>query len=335
MPFSIDTSAERRVLRRAAADPVQNAPSIDLLVRLEMVAIGDRVLAARARAAGRPRTTRAFVDLPRTPVTRARITGMSCGAPAAGRALRASRNARTRSHLRRQDLDQEHVGPARRQLERELLQQVGLQRADADDEEAADADGEQDDARLVAGARQVEDGVAQREPAGARHRPHGADDAGRRPGAARSAMPANPRADDQRRCAATPPATPAIATSAAPTRTAAATCVQSMCASRARMPGDRPPGGIARGPGQPGGGAAAQEQQRLDAADFEQRDQREQQRDQQPDAHPLPRPPTPSAHTSSRRTRRRCSPGSPRAPARASATPSTLPASPRKTTCST
>ena len=87
--------------------------------------------------------------MPRTPVTRARITGMSCGGPA-GRRLARVEERPHRRHLRRQDLDQEHVGPARRQLERELLQQVGLQRPDADDEEAADADGEQDDARLVA-----------------------------------------------------------------------------------------------------------------------------------------------------------------------------------------
>ena len=93
-------------------------------------------------------------------------------------AWRVSRKART-GYLRRQDLDQEHVGPARRQLERELIEQGGLERADADDEEAPDPDGEQNHAGLVARTREIEHRVAEREPAGARHRVDRLHDRGR------------------------------------------------------------------------------------------------------------------------------------------------------------
>ena len=62
------------------------------------------------------------------------------------------------------DVDQEHVGAVLANLEGERAQQVRLHRLDADDEEAPQPDREQDDAGLVAGPRQVEDGVTHREP---------------------------------------------------------------------------------------------------------------------------------------------------------------------------
>ncbi len=59
-------------------------------------------------------------------------------------------------------------------LDREVAQQVGLQRLHAEDEEGAEADGEQDDARLVARPRDVQHGLAQRERARVAQRLHGA-----------------------------------------------------------------------------------------------------------------------------------------------------------------
>ena len=78
----------------------------------------------------------------------------------------------------------------------------------------------------------------------------------------------------------------AIATSAAVTSAPAAICSQSTRASLARAPA-----GVHQGPGARRPGAAtdgpAQQQERLDAADLEERHEREQQRDEQPDADAL------------------------------------------------
>ena len=68
------------------------------------------------------------------------------------------------------DVDQEHVGAAAIRAERELGDQVALQRADAEDEEAAEADREQDHARLVAGTPQADDRMPQRKPRRRRER---------------------------------------------------------------------------------------------------------------------------------------------------------------------
>ena len=203
-PCSIDTSASAAFSASARLAQRPERAVDHLLVRLEVVAVGDRELAPQPALPDVLEASRGWCLLPRTPVTRARITGNQPRRAGRRRLARVEERAH-RVDLGRQDLDQEHVGPARRQLERELLQQVGLQRADADDEEAADADGEQDDAGLVAGTRQVEDGVAQRKPARARHRPDGADDAPSR----RRAAPARRRRTRRRRSArraATPPA---------------------------------------------------------------------------------------------------------------------------------
>src|SRR5918993_4406069 len=77
----------------------------------------------------------------------------------------------------RPDLDQKHVRAARPELDRELLQEVRLQRAHTNDEEAAESDREKDDSRLVSRAREAQDSVAQRKGARPRDRPHPVDDA--------------------------------------------------------------------------------------------------------------------------------------------------------------
>ena len=69
------------------------------------------------------------------------------------------------------NIEQEHVGRIRRHAHRELIDQVLLQRSDADDEEAAEADGEQHDSHLAAGPAQLQHGVTQREGSRSRERP--------------------------------------------------------------------------------------------------------------------------------------------------------------------
>ncbi len=62
------------------------------------------------------------------------------------------------------DIDQEHVCAPLLEVEREFGDQIVLERADAEHEEAAEADREQDHAGLVARPPQAEHGMAQREP---------------------------------------------------------------------------------------------------------------------------------------------------------------------------
>ena len=62
------------------------------------------------------------------------------------------------------NVDQEHVGAVLADFQRERPQQVGLDRVDADDEEAAQSHRQQYDAGLIAGSRQIEDGVTHCEP---------------------------------------------------------------------------------------------------------------------------------------------------------------------------
>ena len=61
------------------------------------------------------------------------------------------------------DVEQKHVRRVLGDLDGKLTQQTRLQRPNADDEEASEADGQQNDARLVARPRQMKDGVTQRE----------------------------------------------------------------------------------------------------------------------------------------------------------------------------
>ena len=136
--------------------PVQNAPSMNPLVRLEVVAIGDRELASRApcRSGAPHRRRRAWSPGRSTPTTRARSTGISCDSPTPCAGSR--RNARTPSAWPRWMSSRNMSGESAGDLDRELAEQARLQRPDADDEERAEPDGEQDDARLVAGPRQVQ-----------------------------------------------------------------------------------------------------------------------------------------------------------------------------------
>ena len=72
-------------------------------------------------------------------------------------------------------VEQEHVRRIGRHAHRKLVDQVLLQRADADDEEAAEADGEQHDAHLAAGAAELQDCVAKRERSRSRQGPNRAN----------------------------------------------------------------------------------------------------------------------------------------------------------------
>ena len=100
----------------------------------------------------RPRTSSKLsscTSRPCTPVTRARSTGIRRGgrAPAS---WRAEKRANGLDLVRAGCPSGTCPGASGDRLHRELLEQVRLQRSDADDEEGAEADGQQHDARLVA-----------------------------------------------------------------------------------------------------------------------------------------------------------------------------------------
>ena len=95
-------------------------------------------------------------------------------------------------HLIGLDVEQEHVGSVGRQVHRELGDQVLLQRAHAEDEEAAQADGQQDDPHLRSGTAQLEHGVTQGEPARPRQRTN-------QPNQQRTRQVQNQRGDGQAR----------------------------------------------------------------------------------------------------------------------------------------
>ena len=101
---------------------------------------------------------------------RARSTGMSSGGGAAP--LSRIDEGRHAVALIVLHVEKEHVRRVLGQLQREVAQQVGLQTADAEDEERAEPDREQDDTRLVAGPRHVQHGVPQRERARVTQRLH-------------------------------------------------------------------------------------------------------------------------------------------------------------------
>ena len=61
------------------------------------------------------------------------------------------------------DVDQKHVGRIRTGLDGEVAQQVGLKRPHPEDEKRAETDGQQDDARLIAWPRDVQNRLPQRE----------------------------------------------------------------------------------------------------------------------------------------------------------------------------
>ncbi len=90
------------------------------------------------------------------------------------------------------DVQQEHVRRLFRDLNRELVEQRRLQRPDADDEKGAEADGQQDDARLIPRSRQMQDGVAQRERPRIRERRDQRARAPGRPACSTTARPAKP-----------------------------------------------------------------------------------------------------------------------------------------------
>ena len=204
MPCSIDTSA-------SGDGPFQNAPSTIVSFGFEVIAIGDRVLAASEPRARTSSKLSRLVSRPLTPVTRARSTGIS--RDCAGAVRRIGEERAHAVDLLALDVHQEHVRRVLGDLHRELLEQARLQRPDADDEERAEADGEQDDPRLVARPRQVQHGVAQRKRRRLRQR---RDRAHQQPAGQlqHERQPAESGADDQADRAATPPARRSAPTSA-------------------------------------------------------------------------------------------------------------------------
>ena len=110
-----------------------------------------------------------FSSLPCTPVTRARSTGSSRGD--ASDFTDASTVAQ-RLRLILLHVDQEHVGRVRLQRDGEFARQVHLQQPHAEDEEHAEADGQQNHPGLMTGTPEPIDRVPQREPLHASERPH-------------------------------------------------------------------------------------------------------------------------------------------------------------------
>ena len=153
MPSSTDTSGSGDAPGPEGA--VGNA-----FVRFEVVAVGDRIL-PRQRASGADVVETVEVGLaPADPDD----TGPQDGhQPRIARAVfRIGEERPDAVGLLALDVEQKHVGRVFRDLDRKLRQQARLERPDADDEERAEADGEQDHARLVARARQVQHRMAKR-----------------------------------------------------------------------------------------------------------------------------------------------------------------------------
>ena len=228
------------------------------------------IVNSRCRPGRRCRTSStlsSFVSCPSTPTTRARSTGISWTrlAPFAG----SARNARNAVHLAALHVEQEHVGRVGRRLHRELVEQARLQRPDADDEEGAEADGEQDHARLVAGPRKVQHRMPQR----------------KRLRVSRAATTAltSPR---PARCSTTRERGEAERRRRRPTRSDAAcqAVIATSAAETSTIAADLRPVEPARC-----GRFVAQQQRRLDEADVQQRHDRKQQRDQHADRDALRR----------------------------------------------
>ena len=168
MLSSTETSACGAAGRRGIA-PVQNDPCDDVLVRFEVVAIGDDVLAReRAAAAHVAEVFEVHVAAAHRRHPSAQNGHQTGGRGAGILALAQQRLARPR--LIALDVDDEHVGAAAAHADVELRDQVALQRADAEDEETAQPDREQDDPRLIAGTAQADHRVAQRKPRRRRER---------------------------------------------------------------------------------------------------------------------------------------------------------------------
>ena len=211
--------------------------------------------------------------------------------------------------------------PLRSHADRELRDEVLLERADAEHEEAAEPDRQQDDPRLVARAAEADHGVAQRKPAG--RTPAGGPAARWR--RRRCRAPARRRQSRRRRRArraTIPPATTRPRPARPPTPTPTPACSQSTAAT-ARA-------GVRRRPAMAGAAASAPRSSSsgLTRPHVEQRHEREQQRHEQADASRPAAPPTRSGRTACRRATSASARGDhAAAPIPASATPSRLPAS--------
>ena len=132
-----------------------------MFIRLEVIAISDRELARQAATpaadvlgAGQLRLAPVHTDDARAQHRDERRRAQT------PRGIGEERTHAVR--LSALDVDQEHVGRVGADLDGELGEQAGLQRSHADDEERAQPDCQQDHARLIPGARQMQHRVAQR-----------------------------------------------------------------------------------------------------------------------------------------------------------------------------
>src|SRR5207244_2433563 len=129
----------------------------DALVRFEMIAIRNGEFAPQGNAAlshvfdaGEVRLTTGHADHPRAQ------DGDQLKLAGTVRSIAKKRPDGV--SLRPLNVEQEHVRRIRRRLHRKLLEQARLQRSDADNEERAEADGEQDDACLITGTAKMQKG---------------------------------------------------------------------------------------------------------------------------------------------------------------------------------
>src|SRR5688572_23045522 len=139
-----------------------NLPGHHFLVALELGAVGDGVFAPQRAAAA---DVLVVLEIDLAPLD-ADDTGAQHRQQTrlGGARLLVSRDRGAHPlDLVLLDVEQEHVGRFRIDVDRELGDQVFLQRPNADDEEAAEADREQYDPHLAAGAPQLQHGVPQRE----------------------------------------------------------------------------------------------------------------------------------------------------------------------------
>ena len=153
---------------RGRRRPVPELPGRHVLVRFQVIAVRDGELARQASAVATDVFSRRRFGI-------AAVHGHDTR-PQHGNEGRRARAVRRvlekRAHgirLIALNIEQEHVGVLA-DPNREFVEQARLQRSDADDEERAEADREQDDPRLVARTRQMQDAVAQRKRACTRER---------------------------------------------------------------------------------------------------------------------------------------------------------------------
>ena len=150
-----------RHLRLALERPVTPPfPLDDLFVPLEPRPIGDGVLPRQPSTAHRLVTIQIHVLATDGHDARAQRRNDLGGATRSAGLVQEGRHLIALALL---DVDEEHVGRFGPGLDGEVPEQVDLQRPDAQDEKGAEADGQQNDPRLIAGPRDAQHRLPQRE----------------------------------------------------------------------------------------------------------------------------------------------------------------------------